>query len=101
MFKNGTKSSEAASFLRGSRLRLRVKIFMPLCRLRSRINIFTRIFDAAPQQLFFLKSFYFEHQVWHRSCISLRLRLQLKDVAPAALKGCGPSRIERKRLRLH
>jgi hypothetical protein len=48
MFQNGTKSSATASFLRGSRLRLRVKISMRLWRLRRRINIFTRIFDAAP-----------------------------------------------------
>jgi hypothetical protein len=52
--KNGSKSSEAASFFRRSRLRLKVKILMRLWWLRSRIKIFTRIFEAAPQHLFFL-----------------------------------------------
>jgi hypothetical protein len=46
----------------------------------------------------FFKLFYFEHQVWCRSRISLRLRLQKKDVALAALKGYGYGCTERMRL---
>jgi hypothetical protein len=74
-----------------TRLRLRVKILMRLWRLRSRITF-------SPGFLMRLRNACFFLIVWRRSCISLRLRLQLKDAV--ALKGCGSGCPERVWLRL-
>jgi hypothetical protein len=66
---------------------------MRLWRLRSRIKIFTRIFDAAPQHLLFLNRF-----IFITSVLAPELNL---FTAPAEVKGCGSGRTEWMRLRPH
>jgi hypothetical protein len=90
-FQNCTKSSAAALCLRGSRLRLRVKILMRLWRLRSRITFSPAFLMRLRNTCFFLIVLFWT------SGLAPELHF---FTAPAAVKGCGSGRTERMRLRL-
>jgi hypothetical protein len=82
VFQTCAKSSTAASFLRGSRLRLRVKILMQLWRLRSRITFSPGVFMLLRNTCFF----------WIVLCWTSGLAPELHFfTALAAVKGCGSS----------